>query len=281
MQIDDLLITEQQLSTRLNQSVHADRRGEFSLLLAMLSQDALDFSQFHLPKSEIEDNTTQEAQLREQLGAGPKQPLAPSEFNMLIGQFNAQRLSLIGENKGMADIKLNQCLNPEPFSIRDDVNHIPLPIIDNCELAVRRRLQKDEIEIDNPRFSEKGLDNRLYEIKALRGVQKENNLELYIVEGKLRTDTGTWIYLNAKKGNFNQIENLIELDGEITFYTDEDEEFYSDYASFSINNNLIVFDNNIKHIKGSNTITSDKSMMKDNFNHIIYEGNVSMLYVIN
>lgn len=138
-----------------------------------------------------------------------------------------------------------------------------------------------EVEIDNPRFSEKGLDNKLYEIKASRGVQKENNLELYIVEGKLRTDTGTWIYLNAKKGNFNQIENLIELDGEITFYTDENEEFYSDYASFSINNNLIVFDNNIKHIKGSNTITSDKSMMKDNFNHIIYEGNVSMLYVIN
>jgi len=50
MQIDDLLITESQLNSRLNNSVHENRRGEFALLLAMLSHDALDFSQFHLPK---------------------------------------------------------------------------------------------------------------------------------------------------------------------------------------------------------------------------------------
>ena len=37
-----------------------------------------------------------------------------------------------------------------------------------------------QIEIDNPKFSEKGLDNRLYEIKAERGIQRENNLELFI-----------------------------------------------------------------------------------------------------
>ena len=30
-----------------------------------------------------------------------------------------------------------------------------------------------EIEIDKPKFSEKGLDNRLYEIKAEKGVQRE------------------------------------------------------------------------------------------------------------
>ena len=68
-----------------------------------------------------------------------------------------------------------------------------------------------EIEIDNPKFSEKGLDNRLYEIKADRGIQKANSLELFAVEGKLRTDKGVWIYLNAERGNFNQLDNLIEL----------------------------------------------------------------------
>ncbi len=51
-----------------------------------------------------------------------------------------------------------------------------------------------EIEIDKPKFSEKGLDNRLYEIKAEKGIQREGNLELFIVEGKLRTDSGIWIY---------------------------------------------------------------------------------------
>ena len=138
-----------------------------------------------------------------------------------------------------------------------------------------------EIEIDNPRFSEKGLDNRLYEIKAQKGVQKQNNLELFSVEGKLRTDSGTWIYLNAERGNFNQLENFVELSGKIKFYTDENNQFYSDYALFSINNDLIEFNKNIKHIKGNNIIKADESKMKNNFNHIVYEGNVSTLYVMN
>ena len=86
MQIDDLLITESQLNSRLNNSVHENRRGEFSLLLAMLSHDALDFSQFHLPKTEIDNLVIEEEALRKQFGAGPKQLLAPDEYNMLVGQ---------------------------------------------------------------------------------------------------------------------------------------------------------------------------------------------------
>ncbi|MFL2901111.1 MAG: hypothetical protein ACJZ62_05380 [Candidatus Pelagibacterales bacterium] len=135
--------------------------------------------------------------------------------------------------------------------------------------------QYKEIEIDNPKFSEKGLDKRLFEIKAEKGIQKENYLELFIVEGKLRTDSGIWIYLNAEKGNYNQVENLIELSGNITFYTDDDDQFKSDYALFSTNNDLIEFKENIKHLKGKNMITANQSKIKNDFNYIIYEGNVS------
>ncbi len=137
-----------------------------------------------------------------------------------------------------------------------------------------------EIEIDKPKFSEKGLDNRLYEIKAEKGIQKEGNLELFIVEGKLRTDSGIWIYLNAKKGNFDQEENLIELKGEINFYTDEEDRFQSDSALFSINDDLVEFNTNVKHIRGSSIITADESKIKSNFNHIIYKGNVSTFYTL-
>ena len=137
-----------------------------------------------------------------------------------------------------------------------------------------------EIEIDNPKFSEKGLDNRLYEIKAEKGIQRESNLELFIVEGKLRTDSGIWIYLNAKKGNFDQIENLIELNGEINFYTDEEDRFQSDNALFSINDDLVEFNENVKHVRGSSIITADKSKIRSNFNHIVYKGNVSTFYTI-
>ena len=137
-----------------------------------------------------------------------------------------------------------------------------------------------EIEINNPKFSEKGLDNRLYEIKADRGIQKENNLELFTVEGKLRTDSGIWIYLNAERGDYNQQMSFIELNGNINFYTDENDKFQSDYALFSINNDLVELNKNVEHIKGSTVIRAEKSKMKDNFNYILYEGNVSTLYVI-
>ena len=137
-----------------------------------------------------------------------------------------------------------------------------------------------EIEIDKPKFSEKGLDNRLYEIKAERGIQRENNLELFTIEGKLRTSTGIWIYLEAKRGNFDQIENLIELSGEINFYTDEEDRFRSDEAIFSINDDLVEFNSNVKHIRTNGVIIADESKIKNNFNHIVYQGNVSTFYIL-
>jgi hypothetical protein len=137
-----------------------------------------------------------------------------------------------------------------------------------------------EIEIDKPKFSEKGLDNRLYEIKAEKGIQREGNLELFFIEGKLRTDSGIWIYLNAKKGNFNQTENLIELNGEINFYTDEEDRFQSDNALLSINDDLVEFNKNVKHVRGKNIITADESEIRNNFNHIVYKGNVNTSYII-
>ena len=137
-----------------------------------------------------------------------------------------------------------------------------------------------EIEIDKPKFSEKGLDNRLYEIKAERGIQRENDLELFTIEGKLRTNTGIWIYLDAKRGNFDQIENLIELSGEINFYTDEEDRFRSDKAIFSINDDLVEFNSNVKHIRTNGVIIADESKIKNNFNHIVYQGNVSTFYIL-
>lgn len=149
MQVGDLLIAENQLSTRLNESVHEKRRGEFALLLAMLSHDALDFSQFHLPKADVENLTVDEHTLRKQLNIGPQQLLAPDEFDMLIGQSNSSLLADGGEYSGMSDIKLRHCLNPEPLAIRNDKTHIPLNVIDNCEIAVRRRIKNTQIELSN------------------------------------------------------------------------------------------------------------------------------------
>ena len=69
------------------------------------------------------------------------------------------------------------------------------------------------IEIDNPKFSEKGLDDKVYEIKAEKGFKSNDQLELITVEGKFKTDKGTWIYLKANKGNFLQSLNFLSLEG--------------------------------------------------------------------
>ena len=67
------------------------------------------------------------------------------------------------------------------------------------------------IEIDQPRFSEKGLDQKSYEIKAQKGLRSSEKLILFDVEGKFKTYDGLWIYMNADEGDYEQTKNTIKL----------------------------------------------------------------------
>jgi hypothetical protein len=137
MQLDAVLTREDQLGTALSVSVTEQRRADFSMLLAMLSQDALDFSQFHLPESSLQEADLSEQALKKELQIGPQRAFAPEQFDMLIGQSNARILN----EGGMASLRLNDCLSPEPLAIRDDKKHVPLIVVDNCELSVRKRFE--------------------------------------------------------------------------------------------------------------------------------------------
>lgn len=141
MQIEQGLIRETQLDSALNHSVHQGRRSDFAMMLSMLSQDALDFGQFHLPTSEVEANDKSEAALKKELQIGPQKPLAPETFDMLVSEENA----FIVQHFGMTAMQLKECLMPEPLAVRDDKKHIPLNVLDNCELAVRRKIQKTAV----------------------------------------------------------------------------------------------------------------------------------------
>ena len=90
------------------------------------------------------------------------------------------------------------------------------------------------IEIDNPRFTEKGLNDKIYEIKAKKGFKTEENLKLIFIEGKFKSSEGTWIYLEADSGNFSQKLNTITLENNVHFYTDNDESFKCEFARFDI-----------------------------------------------
>ena len=131
------------------------------------------------------------------------------------------------------------------------------------------------IEIDNPKFSEKGLDDKVYEIKAEKGFKSNDQLELITVEGKFKTDKGTWIYLKANKGNFLQSLNFLSLEGDIIFYTEENEILSSDHATFDIKKDVIVFIDNVSHTKNDLRILANSSRAIKNLNIITYEGNVS------
>jgi hypothetical protein len=160
MQIDNFLIREDQLDSKLAMCVNDQRRADFSMLLAMLSQDVLDFSQFHLPEEEQQEKDNSEAALKKALQLGPEQILAPAKFDMLIGQHNAERLA----HSSMASLRLSHCLNPEPLSVRDNCKHIPLVVVDNCELAVRNRLdvqKRVEGTADKPKMDASAMYDQL------------------------------------------------------------------------------------------------------------------------
>ena len=60
------------------------------------------------------------------------------------------------------------------------------------------------IEIDNPRFSEKGLSDKTYEIKAEKGLKSDNELKLFAIEGKFKTVKDTFEKSKEKRCKRNK-----------------------------------------------------------------------------
>ena len=130
------------------------------------------------------------------------------------------------------------------------------------------------IEIDQPRFSEKGLDQKSYEIKAQKGLRSSENLILFDVEGKFKTNDGLWIYMNANEGDYEQTKNTIKLSDNVQFYTDDGDKITSKNAIYKMNEDLIILRKNVFHENKELRIKSDTTTISNNFNNILHEGNV-------
>ena len=130
------------------------------------------------------------------------------------------------------------------------------------------------IEIDQPRFSEKGLDQKSYEIKAQKGLRSSDKLILFNVEGKFKTDNGLWIYMNANEGDYEQTKNIIKLSDNVRFYTDDGDKISSNNAIFKMDEDLIIFKKNVFHENKELKIKSDTTTISNNFDDILHEGNV-------
>ena len=130
------------------------------------------------------------------------------------------------------------------------------------------------VEIDQPRFSEKGLDQKSYEVKAEKGLRSNEKLVLFNVEGKFKTNDGLWIYMNANEGNYEQTKNIIKFSDNVKFYTDEGDKISSNRAIFKMDEDLIIMKQNVFHENKDLKIKSDSTTISNNFDNIFHEGNV-------
>lgn len=137
--VSNALLHELQLGEKLNESVVADRRADFSLMLAMLAKDVREQSQFILPKSPFsEPAKLSNSELRKQFHLPKEAPLSLSTLNELE-QFN-QAKSI--EEGHLASLHLTNALNPKPLAFRDDKQHIELTVMQNTSLSCQLKYQQ-------------------------------------------------------------------------------------------------------------------------------------------
>jgi len=130
-----ILINEYQLGEQLSHCIHSKRRSDFSLMLAMLTDDVREHSQFNRLFTEEIGSMSKEQQLRKEFNLPPKVDLALKEPHDL-SCFN-QATKIV--NKQLASIHLDNYLNPSPIAFRDNVKHISSEVINNTSIHCQAR----------------------------------------------------------------------------------------------------------------------------------------------
>ena len=138
---NDILINELQLGDKLNQCIHHKERSQFSLLLAMLTDDVRAHSQFTLPITEDVSFASDEENLRKLFKLPLEQALALDGVDN-IQAFN--QADLIQGNT-LSDLYLTNALKPVPLAFRNDIKFISRDVLDNTSLYCQKKHEnKDE-----------------------------------------------------------------------------------------------------------------------------------------
>jgi len=138
---NDILVHELQLGEQLNESVHHQRRSDFSLLLAMLTDDVRAHSQFKLPLSQVDEKTTSSEQLRKYFQLPNEAPIALNDLED-IPTFNQAGMI---KNQQLSQLRLTNTLNPKPIVFRDDAKHIDQQILTNTSLYCQQKYQQKSL----------------------------------------------------------------------------------------------------------------------------------------
>ncbi|UAL41606.1 queD-like protein [Shewanella inventionis] len=130
MQIESTLVNELQIGSRLNGAVEHNRRGEFGLLLAMLSADARDMAQFQFDK-----DLSVEQKLRKTFSLPPAQALIADVSTDIPLTDNAATF----QREGARQFQLQQALTPEALVIRGSQPDAMVEVLSNCDVLTKRK----------------------------------------------------------------------------------------------------------------------------------------------
>ena len=144
---NDILIDELQLGEQLNESVHSKRRSDFSLMLAMLTDDVRAHSQFKLPLSQAAEKSISTEQLRKEFQLPDEAPLALNDVAELV-LFNQAELI---EKQQLEHLRLANTLNPKALAFRDNAKHIDQQVLTNTSLYCQQKYDEQTLEEKAPR----------------------------------------------------------------------------------------------------------------------------------
>ena len=142
MLIDDvknnILINESQLGEQLNECIHEGKRSDFSLLLAMLTDDVRAHAQFSLPHSSNDAPATNELNLRDFYNLPKAQQLAIDGLEQ-ITLYN--QVHLAKDNK-LTELHLLNAITPNPLAFRNDNKYISQDVLGNTSLYCQKKYKE-------------------------------------------------------------------------------------------------------------------------------------------
>ena len=142
--------------------------------------------------------------------------------------------------------------------------------------SLNENLTPGVIEILNPTFVNKGLDENPYEIEAKKGIQINEDIELYAVTGKFTDKDKKLIYISADKGYYSQNQQVIELTGNVLMYDDLGNKTSTEKATIDIEIKKTVLTNKVISVTDTSEIQSNSSIVDDENDFVTYNGNVKV-----
>ena len=130
MQIESTLVNELQIGNRLNVAIEHNRRGEFGLLLAMLSVDARDMAQFQF---DADVESTQK--LRNHFSV-PQPQLLVDDISIHPDTIDN---AIVFQQQGPTQFQLQQALTPEALVIRGSQPDAMIEVLNNCDYLTKNK----------------------------------------------------------------------------------------------------------------------------------------------